>query len=147
MKNIVHYWQMIHGILFPFQRDENLLDANRFTEPSMDQMEKLINIKLVLLLRVFHKLKALTILKPSPLLPKWTLSALFFPLLPLSNGKSIRWMLNLPSCMGTCMKKSIWNNLLALYKQTSALYVGLRNPFMVSSKPLELGMPKWIAFF
>ena len=26
--------------------------------------------KLVLLLRVFHKLKALTILKPSPLLPK-----------------------------------------------------------------------------
>eukprot|EP00253_Pinus_taeda_P032377 PITA_32377 len=42
--------------------------------------------------------------KPSPLLPKLTLSALFFPLLPPSNGKSIRWMLNLPSCIGTCMK-------------------------------------------
>eukprot|EP00253_Pinus_taeda_P001426 PITA_01426 len=32
-----------------------------------------------------------------------------------------RWMLNLPSCMGTCMKKSIWSNLLALYKQIPAL--------------------------
>ena len=61
---------MIHGILFLYQRDENLLDANGFTELSMDQMEKLINIKLVLLLSVFHKLKALTTLKPSPLLPK-----------------------------------------------------------------------------
>ena len=49
---------------------------------------------------------------------------LVLSLLPLSNGKSIRWMLNLPSCMGTCMKKSIWNNLLALHKQTPTLYVG-----------------------
>eukprot|EP00253_Pinus_taeda_P029099 PITA_29099 len=56
-------------------------------------------------------------------------------------------MLNPPSCMGNCTKKSIWNNLLALYKQNPVLYVGLRNPFMVSSKPLALGMPKWIAFF
>ena len=38
-------------------------------------------------------------------------------------------MLNLPSCMGTCMRKSTWNNLLGLYKKTPALYVGLRNPF------------------
>eukprot|EP00253_Pinus_taeda_P002495 PITA_02495 len=66
MKNIVHYWQMIHGILFLYQRDENLLDANWFTEPSMDQMGKLINIKLVLLLRVFHNAEA------SPLLVGFT---------------------------------------------------------------------------
>ena len=45
------------------------------------------------------------------------------------------------------MKISIWNNLIDLYKQTPILYVGLRNPFMVSSKPLGVGMPKWITFF
>ena len=134
---------MIHGIFFLFQREENLLDVNASTEPSLDHMENLINIKLVLFLRAFHKFKSLTILKPSPLFPKWTLSALFFPLPPLSKGKSIKWMLNLPSCM----KKSIWNNLLDLYKQTPTLYVSLRNPSMVSSKPLGLGMPKCIAFF
>ena len=30
---------------------------------------------------------------------------------------------------------------------TLALFVALRNHFMVLSKPLVLGMPKWIAFF
>jgi len=61
---------MIHEILFLSQRDENLLDANRFKKPSVDQMEKFIIINLILLLRVFYKLKALSILKPSPLFPK-----------------------------------------------------------------------------
>eukprot|EP00253_Pinus_taeda_P016571 PITA_16571 len=62
------------------------------------------------------------------------------------NGKSIRWILNPPSCMGICMKKSIWNNLLGLYKQTPVLYVGLRNPFMVSSKLLGAWYAKMDSF-
>jgi hypothetical protein len=72
---------------------------------------------------------------------------LFFPLLPHINGRSIRWMLNMPSCMGICKKKSTWNNLLAMSRMTQALFVSLRNLFMVLSKLLELGMPKWTTFF
>jgi hypothetical protein len=45
-----------------------------------------------------------------------------------------------------CKKKSTWNNLLAMSRMTLALFVASRNLFMVSSKLLELGMPKWIAF-
>ena len=70
MKNIFPYWKTILGILFLFQREENLLDANGFIEQSLDQMEKWINIKFILFLNDFHKLKALNILKPSPLFPK-----------------------------------------------------------------------------
>jgi hypothetical protein len=51
-----------------------------------------------------------------------------------------------PSCMGICKKKSTWNNLLAMSKMTLALFVSLRNLFMVLSKLPELGMPKWTAF-
>jgi hypothetical protein len=58
------------------------------------------------------------------------------------NGRSIRWMLNTPSCMGICKKKSTWNNLLAMSRMTLALFVALRNLFMVLSKLPELGMPK-----
>jgi hypothetical protein len=52
-------------------------------------------------------------------------------------------MLNLPSCMEIYKKKSTWNNLLAMFRMTLALFVTLRNPFMVLSKLLKLGMPKW----
>jgi hypothetical protein len=62
------------------------------------------------------------------------------------NGRSIRWMLNLPSCTDICKKKSTWNNLLAMSKMTLVLFFASRNLFMVSSKLPELGMPKWIAF-
>jgi hypothetical protein len=37
--------------------------------------------------------------------------------------------------------------LLTMSKMTPTLFVSLRNLFMVLSKVLELGMPKWIAFF
>eukprot|EP00253_Pinus_taeda_P032314 PITA_32314 len=53
--------------------------------------------------------------------PKMNSIRLVLSLAASLNGKSIRWMLNLPSCMGTCMKKSIWNNPLASSKQTPAL--------------------------
>ena len=53
---------MILRILFLFQKEENLSYADGFTKESLDQMEKWIDIKLVLLLKDFHKLKALTIL-------------------------------------------------------------------------------------
>jgi hypothetical protein len=43
-------------------------------------------------------------------------------------------------------KKSKWNNLLAMSRMTLALFVALRNLFMVSSKLPELGMPKWKIF-
>ena len=61
---------MILGIFFLFQKEENLSDADGFTKQSLDKMEKWIDIKLVLLLKDFDKLKALNILKTSPLLPK-----------------------------------------------------------------------------
>ena len=61
---------MILGILFLFQREENLSDENGFTKPSLDHMEKWINIKLILFLNDFRKLKALTIMKHYPLFPK-----------------------------------------------------------------------------
>jgi hypothetical protein len=59
----------------------------------------------------------------------------------------LRWMLNLLSYMGICKKKSIWSNLLAMFKMTPSLFVALRNLFMVLSKLLELGMPKLTTFF
>jgi hypothetical protein len=51
-----------------------------------------------------------------------------------------------PSCTKICKKKSTWNNLLAMFRMTLALFVASRNLFIVSSKLPELGMPKWIAF-
>jgi hypothetical protein len=72
---------------------------------------------------------------------------LVLALVPHINGRSIRWMLNLPSCMGICKNKSTWNNLLAMSRMTPALFVTLRNLFMVLRKLLELGMPKWTTFF
>jgi hypothetical protein len=56
-------------------------------------------------------------------------------------------MLNIPSCMGICKKKYTWNNLLAMSRMTPTLFSTLRNLFMVLSKLLELGMPKWTNFF
>eukprot|EP00253_Pinus_taeda_P020983 PITA_20983 len=50
--------------------------------------------------------------------------------LVLSLAASFKWEVQNPSCMGTCMKKSIWNNLLALYKQT---------PAFVEASPLLVG--------
>jgi hypothetical protein len=44
-------------------------------------------------------------------------------------------------------KKYTWNNLLSMSKMTLALFVSLRNFFMILSKIPELGMPKWIDFF
>jgi uncharacterized membrane protein len=55
-------------------------------------------------------------------------------------------MLNLPSCMDICKNKYTWNNLLAMSRMTLALFVTLRNLFMVLSKLPELGMPKWTTF-
>jgi hypothetical protein len=49
--------------------------------------------------------------------------------------------------MGICKNKSTWNNLLAMSRMTLALFFALRNLFMVLSKLLELGMPKWTTFF
>jgi hypothetical protein len=72
---------------------------------------------------------------------------LFYPLEPHINRRSIRWMLNPPSCMEICKKKSTWENLLAMSKITLALFVALKNLFIVLSKLPELGMPKWTTFF
>jgi hypothetical protein len=72
---------------------------------------------------------------------------LFLALLPHINGRFVRWMLDLPSCVGICKKKSAWNNLLVMSRMTPTLSVSLRNLFMVLSKLLELGIPKWISFF
>ena len=58
MKSIIPYWQTILGIFFLFQKEENLSDEDGFTKPSLDQMEKWIDINLVLLLKDFHKFKA-----------------------------------------------------------------------------------------
>ena len=44
-------------------------------------------------------------------------------------------------------EKNTWNNLLAMIRINLALFSTLRNLFMVLSKLLELGMPKWVAFF
>ena len=63
MKNIIHYWQMIHGILFLFQRDENLLDANGFIEPSMDQMEKVDEHKSHLVDKGFSQIEGIDYIK------------------------------------------------------------------------------------
>ena len=71
---------------------------------------------------------------------------LVLALQPLFVGKSIRWMSNPPSCMGICKKKSTWNNLLVSFSLTLALFVALRNLSMALSKPLGLGMLKWIDF-
>jgi hypothetical protein len=71
---------------------------------------------------------------------------LVLSLAPHINGRSIRWMLNLPSCMGICKNKYTWNNLLDMSRMTPTLFVSLRNLFMVLSKLLELGMPKWTRF-
>jgi hypothetical protein len=43
-------------------------------------------------------------------------------------------------------KKYTWNNLLAMSRMTLALFVALRNLFMVLSKLPKLGMPKWTTF-
>ena len=85
--------------------------------------------------KVFHKLRALTIPKHFPLFPKGTPFTLLHPI----NGKSIKWMPNLPSCMETCMIKFTCNNLQVLSKMTLVLFVAIRNIFMVLSKPLMLG--------
>jgi hypothetical protein len=71
--------------------------------------------------------------------------------LVLALAASHKWEVHqmdvkLPSCTEICKKKSTWNNLLAMSRMTLALFVASRNLFMVSSKLLELGMPKWIAF-
>jgi hypothetical protein len=50
------------------------------------------------------------------------------------------------SCMGIYKKETTWNNLLAMFKMTAAVFIALRNIFMVLSKLLKLGMLKWIAF-
>jgi hypothetical protein len=71
---------------------------------------------------------------------------LVLSLLPHINGRSIRWMLNPPSFMEICKKKYTSNNLLAMSRMTLTLLVALRNLFLVSSKLLELGMPKWTPF-
>lgn len=110
-------------------------------------MEKLINTRLNKLLKVFLKLRALTIPKLLPLLPKWIPYILFFRFLNLINGKSIKWMSNMHSFMGTWIKKSTWNNLLVSSKMTLTSYVALRNIFMALSEPLKLGIPKWTIFF
>ena len=103
--------------------------------------------KAILFVIFFHKLRALTIPRPFPLLQKWTPFILFYPFLHPINGKSIKWMSNIPSCKDSCMKKSTWNNLLVLSKMTLALFSSLRNLFMVLIKPLVLGIPKWIYLF
>jgi hypothetical protein len=51
-----------------------------------------------------------------------------------------------PSCIEICKNKSTWNNLLAMSRMTLALFVTLRNLFMVLRKIPELGMPKWTTF-
>jgi hypothetical protein len=47
---------------------------------------------------------------------------LFYPLLPHINGRSIRWMLNLSSCMGICKKKFAWKNLIYMFRMTPSLF-------------------------
>jgi hypothetical protein len=47
---------------------------------------------------------------------------------------------------GDLQEKSTWNNLLSMSRMTLALFVALRNLFMVLSKLIELGMPKWTSF-
>ena len=54
--------------LVPLPKGRKLVRCRWVYKTSLDQMEKWIDIKLVLSLKDFHKLKALTILKPSPLL-------------------------------------------------------------------------------
>ena len=44
-------------------------------------------------------------------------------------------------------RKFIGNNNLDMFRLTLALSVSFRNPYMALSKLLELGMPKWIAFY
>ena len=56
--------------LVALPKGRKLSDVSGFRKQSMDQMEKLINARLDWLLKVFHKLRALTIPKPLPLLPK-----------------------------------------------------------------------------
>ena len=55
--------------LVPLPKGRKLVRCG-FTKQSLDQMENWIDIKLFLSLKDFEKLKELTILKPSPLLPK-----------------------------------------------------------------------------
>ena len=85
-------------------------------------------------------------MKPFLLSQKWTPFALFFPLQPYINGRSIEWsMPSLHSYMVIYRRKFTWNNLLDMLRITLALSVTLRNPYMALSKLLELGMLKWIA--
>jgi hypothetical protein len=55
-------------------------------------------------------------------------------------------MLNPPCCMGICKKKSTWNNLMSMSRMNLALFVSLRNLFIVLSKIPNIGMPKWATF-
>jgi hypothetical protein len=48
--------------------------------------------------------------------------------------------------MDICKKKPPWNNLLAMYRMTLALFFYLRNIFMVLRKILEIGIPKCTTF-
>jgi hypothetical protein len=63
------------------------------------------------------------------------------------DGRSIRWMLNLPSCIGIYKNKSTLINLMDMFKMTLALFFSLRNLSIVLSKLLKLGMLKWTTFF
>ena len=55
---------MILGILYLFQKEENLLDENGSIELSMHQMEVLKDTRLDYFPKDFSKLKELTIMKP-----------------------------------------------------------------------------------
>ena len=55
--------------LVPLPKGIKFVRCKWFIEQILDQMEKWINIKLVLLLNDFHNLRTLTTLKPCPLFP------------------------------------------------------------------------------
>ena len=59
-----------HPDLVPLPKGQKLIRCNWVYRTKFGPDGKVDKIKLILLLRVFHKLKALTILKPSPLFPK-----------------------------------------------------------------------------
>jgi hypothetical protein len=136
---------MILGILYLFQKEENLSDVNGSIELSMHHMEVLKDTRLQLVTKGFSQVEGIDYNETFSHVAKMNSICLV-----LSLDASHKWEVHQMDVKSSFFhgdfQEEIYMEQPPGYVQNdSSLVFALRNLFMVSSKLPELGMPKWIA--
>ncbi|GMQ00633.1 hypothetical protein CsSME_00047636 [Camellia sinensis var. sinensis] len=131
--------KLILGILLIFLLAKLRLAANGFTKSRLILMVLLNATKLVLLPRVSTRNMGLFMRKPSPLLLDLPLFAVYWLLLLLATGSSIKWMSKMLSSMVIFLRRSTCNLHLGLLFPLMR-FANYSVPSMASSKHPVLGL-------